>query len=96
MAIGIIGLIVGVSIGVCIRGLSGEIKNNELLDEIYDLNKALCDKEQEYYKLRIEYNGLEENYDILIANYNRLKKFNDSTDKIITKLVEETKIGGTK
>ena len=86
----------GVMIGVSVMGLFCGVKNNELLDETYIRDQVLCDKEQEYYKLRIEYNGLEENYDILIANYNRLKKFNDSTDKIITKLVEETKIGGTK
>ena len=69
-------------IGVSVMGLFCGVKNNGLLDEIYDLDKTLCDKEQEYCKL--------------IADYNRLKEFNDSTDKIITKLVEETKIGGTK
>jgi len=93
---GMLWLFGGVMIGVSVMGLFCGVKNNVLLDEMYNLDKTLCDKEQGYCKLRIDYNGLEESYDMLMADYNKLKGFNDYADKMILKLIEKTKIGGTK
>lgn len=78
---GTIMLFVGVLISIVIIGLLSGAKTNDLLDEIVRLRNMLRDKEQEYCKL--------------ICDYNQLKKYNDNTDKMLTKLVRETKVGGS-